>query len=323
MYSLRKIAFMSLKVLLIAALSYYVLKDVQFSVFMQEVSTYSLGVLGIVMLILLCVNLVMSARWVLISHDTFRQSLESVLVSATMNILLPARLGEVAKAIYLKRYYGKSFNRSLTFVIYERFFDLFFLVAGAVFVLYFYVENPFYEKIFVTIFLLQLLLFILLKYYSRPFFWVARMIPVRFVRVYIKKAITTIARKIEGRIFFYTLITTLLVWLVNFCVTFIFLRYGAGFELSITDIFTVFIITGVGYAFPLLPAGALTFQASYVFALGQFDIGQSEALAASIVFHVVFIITMLIPGKLVILLKPKKTQEQEREMYPTNQGLAS
>lgn len=311
MQRLKNLLFLAIKGTIIFLLGYYVLKDLEFSLFLQELSNYSVFSLMLLVAVLLATDITMSMRWKLLSGDRIKSSLEAVMVAATMNILLPARLGEVAKAGYLKRYYGKSLNLSLSLIIFERFFDVLFLATGALYVLFVLVDNPVYRPVFIGIVLFQLALLFAMKYYNRPIFAVARVIPVRFLRVYAKKIILTIARKINSMALVYTLVSTTVIWLMNFLVTYVFFTFATSFDLTMIEVFVVFIITGVGFAIPLLPAGALTFQASYVFALGLYGISQSEALAASLVFHVVYIVTMLIPGKLILLFKtrPKALHE--------------
>lgn len=295
-----------LKLLAIFLLAYYVLKDIDFSTFMSEISHYSLFALLLVVLAIFTSNLAMSLRWKLMSQDSVKSSMEAVLIASSMNILLPARLGEMAKALYLKRYYGKSLSRSLSLILFERFFDVFFLVSGALFVLFDLINNPDYEPIFFSILMFQILLLVMIKYYSYPIYFVARFLPIRYLRVYAKKIIRDISRKVNSITLAYTLMSTLLVWVVNFFTTYIFLHIATDFHLSTLQIFVVFVITGVGFVLPLLPAGALTFQASYILALGLYGVPQSEALAASLVFHIVYIITMLIPGKMVLLFQKEK-----------------
>ncbi len=304
---MKKIFVFLLKVIVIFLLAYYVFKDFEFTLFFDEIARYSLIQLSMVVAALFITDLIMSLRWVIISGDKIRASLEAVMVSATMNILLPARIGEVAKAVYLKRYYSKSFNRTLSLIIFERFFDILFLATGALYVLYALVDNPSYRPLFFGVVLVQLLLLLLMKYYNAPILFIAKLIPIRYLRIYAKKIILTITRKVNNSTLLYTIGITFVVWMMNFFVTFVFLNFATDFHLSFVQIFVVFIITGVGFALPLLPAGALTFQASYVFALGLYGVSQSEALAASMVFHIIYIITMLLPGKIILLFKQKQS----------------
>jgi len=308
---IKRILILLLKILLIFILGYYALRSIEIDIFLNELTNYSSVSLLLVIAILFLTDISVSFRWMIISKDKFILSFESTMVAATMNILLPARLGEMAKAIYLKQYYKKSFNRSLSFIIFERFFDVLFLSAGALFVLYFLVDNSLYKSIFISIFAFQLILLFITKSHHKLLLNIIRFFPVRFLRVYIRKITKTISRKMNTTTFVYVVITTLIVWIMNFTVTFTFLHYATGFNLSLTEIFVVFIISGVGFVLPLLPAGALTFQAGYIFALGLYGVSETEALAASLVFHVVYIITMIVPGKLILLYKKRPAETNE------------
>ena len=91
------------------------ISKIDFSVFSY------LGII-ITLFTILIGQIVLTLRWMKISTMSFRISLETIIVSSALNMILPAKLGEFSKAIYLKKFYNYNYHKTLSILFIEKFF---------------------------------------------------------------------------------------------------------------------------------------------------------------------------------------------------------
>ena len=72
-------------------------KDVNFNIFSY------FGLLGTFIVIFIG-QVIVALRWMQMSKLSFKISFETMIVSTALNVLLPAKLGELSKAVYLKKF---------------------------------------------------------------------------------------------------------------------------------------------------------------------------------------------------------------------------
>lgn len=276
------------KTIILIFLVYLILKDIQYTKLLEAAASYQWKRYPFYLIFFYISSyLLLSYRWHILTHKKarLRYCYEALVVAEFFNTILPARLGELAKVVYLKALYQFKINSSLAILIIERLFDALMLATLGVIAVNLYIANPGLNFLFYGLIVVIWMTFFLVKYKSHYIVSAIEWVPFRFIRVHGKKIIKNINKLISPKIFMVTLMVTLALWGFSLMGSAVFLRYIVGFDLQISEILTVFIVAAVGRSVPLAPAGAGTFHAAYIMALGWFGIPKEDALVASIVAH--------------------------------------
>lgn len=208
------------------------------------------------------------------------------------NNVLPARLGEVAKIVYLYQVPCIQPPKSTEFVFWERFADLnvfLVLVAVSAFILgEIYLLLPFGG--------LALITWILLVIFSRNppgVYRVIRYVPIRKIKEFLKSFLQHVEARTGVASYVRLMSFTVLLWLENLVEIFLILFWLAAFDLTFSQGLVVFALIMTGLSLPLAPAGLGVVDTAIVFSLGLYGIEHNEALAASLIWRVVqYIITV-------------------------------
>lgn len=281
-----------IKIIIFSILVYFLFKDVNLTELFDTLYNYSLPFLILSFLTTLLGDFFISYRWHILTDKKcpIKPAFESFIVSAFLNNILPAKLGEFARVIYLKKLYHFSMNNTLAVLFIERLFDVLMLGTFSLFALTFYIDNEMYKNIFYAIVAFIWIFILMIKYKKEYFILLISFMPIRVIKVYGKKIINNINRILSLSTTIKTLSLTFFVWLSYAIVTLFFLYFVAEFELSFKEMMIVFIVSAVGMSIPLAPAGTGTFHAGVIISLGWFGIGKEEALMSAIVLHLIQIV---------------------------------
>jgi uncharacterized membrane protein YbhN (UPF0104 family) len=206
-----------------------------------------------------------------------------------VNTLLPARLGDVVKSVYLSVNCGLSISATLCAVFWERLSDLVSVLLLAVGVgMYF--EAP--ELYMPTLFLPAALItgLILVRRFRGFFHKCVSLLPNATLRAQLDAVILRLADEQYRPSSLRLSVLSLPIWTV-FCIfNALFFAY---FHNSEPDMFTGLLLTvagAVGVMLPGTPGGIGTFEASVVAALSLIDEDKSGAFAFALVLHLVQVI---------------------------------
>jgi len=247
-----------------------------------DFSKFSLfGVLATFIMMILS-QVVLSIRWMKMSSLSFKISFETIIISSALNMLLPAKLGELSKAFYLKKFYQYNYHKTLSIIFVERFFDIIMLFMLLCIWAYKYSASEMVKSflgilgiaIFVIVFLFN----------SSKFLSLLKKIPLQFLRIYLQKIYKTVHQMFCFS--FSLLFYSALLWIMYFLVTYTFFTYGVTFNLNITAILGLFIFSTLALALPLAPAGIGTYEATIVFYLGSYGVNKEDALVAATLYHI-------------------------------------
>jgi len=279
-----------IKYILIALVLYYIFSGIDFKVALKILESYSIIFLFIVMLSVVLSDFALSLRWKFLTKNecSLIASFEAAIMSGFFNFILPAKLGELSKVIYLKKIYGFNINNSLSLLILERLYDVLILAILTLFASTIFSNNPDIQDYAFLVFFIIILALILLK--TNYTSLIIQYIPIRYIRVYFKKMRKNIIKHLYMKNIILIFMYTIIVWLSYFLTIFIFLIYVAEFDLSFIQTLIVFVISSIAMAIPLMPGGAGTYQASIIFALGLYGIPKEDALIASIALHIMLLI---------------------------------
>lgn len=270
---------------------YWLFKDVDFSLLLKTLQNlHPFGICATLLAVFLS-DLLISFRWYYLSQYThpFVSTLEATMLAFFLNIFAPAKLGDLVKIYYLHKKDSKDPKHSSSLFLIERFFDVILLALLITFSTLFIFPNTIalflslslLALIGCTIFILlhrkilhTLLFFVKIKKIRRLLFHIAQAIQSNLTP---KRALTT---------FF----LTLAVWMGYYLNNFIFFLFTTDFDLNFQQIFTASTLAFAVSAIPLTPGGIGTFQAAFILTLGWYGIGKEEALGASTVLQLLYIL---------------------------------
>ncbi len=201
-----------------------------------------------------------------------------------MNNILPAKMGEAAKSLYLSRKGGMSMGETLGMVFWERFSDLhMLLVVGAAAALL-------QRRLSVVLPLAGIITamwVVVAAIRIRPSLGrvLVRLAHFRSLRSMASDMVEQLSRPGAGRFFLVLLAYGVGTWSLYALQFFCLLPWGAGLDLGAAQTLAVFALGAAGMAAPSSPGGVGVFEAIMVAALALYGVDREQALAAGLVFH--------------------------------------
>ena len=250
-------------------------------------------------------QLVLSLRWMKMSDLSFKVSFETIIVSSALNMILPAKLGELSKAFYLKKFYKYNYHKTLSIIFVERFFDAIMLFLLLCVWAYNYASSDIVKSV-----LLMLSLFIgviIFFFNTKKTLQLLKKIPLQFLRIYLQKIYKVVHKMFQSP--FSLSSYTLALWLIYFFNTYVFFTYAIDLNLNITAILGLFIFSAIGLSLSLAPAGIGTYEAAVVFYLSGYGVSKEDALLAATLYHILLFLVDFLLLYLFLVLKDIKFKE--------------
>ena len=252
-----------------------------------DFSNFNLSIFSIYGLILTAISIflsqiILSVRWMVMSKLSFKVSLETIVVSSALNILLPARLGEFSKAIYLKKFYNYSYNRTISVIFIERFFDivmLFLLMCASA---YLYVSSDILKN-FIIMLTIGIIAIIVL-FNSKTTLIFLKKIPFQYARIYTQKIYKNINKLLKNP--YPTLFYTAVLWFFYLLSNTLFFMYSVNFHLTFQESLELFIFFTIALSIPITPAGIGTFEGAIVLFLTHHGVDKADALVSATIYHI-------------------------------------
>jgi glycosyltransferase 2 family protein len=256
--------------------------------------------------VLYCVNMsVRVVRWQILLRPTIRLSYLQVsaalIVGYMVNNLLPARLGELYRADYMKRKHGITRSAALGSIVVERLLDGIAIVLIFNTGLLFTIVPSESSTTLITISVLATLLFAGLFVFVRfiSFFrkYIAR-IPVSWLNSRLDSFAETLKIVQHPAILFPGAITVV-VYMLEAATLACSLKSG-GIELSLFQNFVVLGAVVLGTLVPTAPGYVGSIQLAFVITLGAFGTDASQAFVAATAFQVFPLLIVVICGMSII-----------------------
>ena len=227
-----------------------------------------------------------------------------------VNNLLPAKLGEIAKAAYLTRAKGMPAAASLCAVFWERFADLNMVLAFSVVIGLWYGVTQLYLPLLCGMAGIWTGLLLFFRF-PDAFMRMARMLPAGRLREFAGSILERLGdtRKHPhwGRLFLYSFA----VWCAFILFTHWFFAVACGNDIGIMGAALVCIAGGVGMILPAMPASLGAYEAGVVAALTILGTDKEAALSAALALHMINIIPpVLFTGYCVLFEKVALPGEQ-------------
>lgn len=217
------------------------------------------------------------------------------LLGLGVNNVLPARLGEMAKAAYLCREAGLSLGQALEAVFWERFFDLSALLVLGVAVAALLGQG--------------LLLYPLLAIVGGGWAFLAllrlrpaaahaclRLVPGERLKLFAGEMLTLLEGRLRAGFLLRLAAWTALCWGVFILACAVGVVFIGGLPAKPVLILTVFAVTTLGFALPAAPGGMGVYEASAVLALGWFGVDREQAFALGLTLHMLQYIPVTLAG---------------------------
>jgi len=244
--------------------------------------------LALSILVLFVSFLFLSLRWfVLVNHLTFKEANNSIFICLALNNVLPARLGEIAKILYLKRN-NCNISKSLPLLLIERLMDVAVVIVMLLIGFLLYQDIQFDIKIVWIFIILFLIAFSVINFFVYNVKFVIRYLSkskYRKIATFTSNILKVLARLKFNQII-YSIFLTIIIWAFYFLFMVLTLESLVDVNMTIEQSFFVFLIVTLASMISLLPGGLGVTEAAFVFALGTLSYSSEYALLVGIYFHI-------------------------------------
>ncbi|MDR0239396.1 MAG: flippase-like domain-containing protein [Deltaproteobacteria bacterium] len=206
-----------------------------------------------------------------------------------VNNLLPAKLGEIAKAAYLTRAKGIPAAASLCAVFWERLADLNVVLAFSVIIGLWYGVTQLYLPLLCGMAALWTVLLLLFRF-PDAFMRMTRILPAGRLRDFAGSTIERLGDARQRPQWRWLLVYTIAVWLAFILFTFWFFAVVCGNNIGVMGAALTCIAGGVGMILPSMPASLGAYEAGVVAALTILGADKESALSAALALHLINII---------------------------------
>ncbi|EHJ49047.1 Lysylphosphatidylglycerol synthetase/UPF0104 [Solidesulfovibrio carbinoliphilus subsp. oakridgensis] len=275
-----------LRLALVGSCLAYALWGVDFSRLWADLAGFPPVAVGLYVALVLAATLVpgLRLRFLMAGRVGAVTGLRACLMGIAVNNVLPARLGEMAKALYLRREGGVSLGRALEAVFWERFFDLTALVALGVAVAALLGRGLVLYPLLAGVgggwgFLL------LLRVRPQAAHAVLRWLPGERLRLFAAEMLGLLEANLRVGFLARLGLWTLAAWAGYAALYAVGLCLMAGLPADPALVLTVFAVATLGFALPGVPGGMGVYEASVVLALGFFGVDRERAFAVGLAMH--------------------------------------
>ena len=242
-------------------------------------------------------------------HLTFRSTYCASLVGLALNNVLPAKAGEIAKAVWIGRDHGLSLDASLGIVFMERFFDVNVL---ALLSLWFLWQQG--QIRVLSLFLLCLAggWAVLFLFRARPewgHFWERLPLPTKITNFLTRFTLSLVGQMSPRRLVWMT-VSSLCLWTFYAFQTGVCLNWAAGLGFSWTETVAVFALSSLGMLLPSSPGAVGVYEAVMLTVLMAYNVPRDQALAVTLFSHMAQFIPVTVVGGLIFLLSPRNRTPQ-------------
>ncbi len=286
---MKKLANLVLRLGLAAGCLAYALWGVDFAALGRAMGSVALaGVLATVLAVALdmvCVGL--RLRWISGGRASFAGAFNAGILGLGLNNVVPAKLGEVAKAAYLRRAIGAPLGQAMGMVFWERFADLHALIVVALVAAGFSGNRMALAPLAGVVAGLWVCL-VTLRLWPGLAPWLVRLLYFRKLQGFAADVLDHLAERRGVRFFAGLAVATLATWALYCAQYYLILWWGVGLDLTASQVLSVFVFGSVGLALPSSPGGVGVYEAVMVMVLTGLGVDKEQALAIGLVYHAIY-----------------------------------
>lgn len=210
-------------------------------------------------------------------------------VGIGLNNILPAKLGEAAKALYLARAGRAGAARGLGWVFWERFGDLNMLLLAALGAVALVGGGGLAWPLAALVLGLWAALAALARW-PRLAALAERLMPLAGLKRLVHELAGHLGGDLRGAFLGRVALFSLITWAVYYLQYVVLLRLTGGLDLDAGQMLAVFVMAAGGLALPSTPGGLGVYEAVMVAALAVFGVPREQALALGVFYHVLLFV---------------------------------
>lgn len=312
-----------LRVAFVLACLYYAFRGQNLEEILKAIKNYDLSTIALLTIYIVLAILGTAAlriNFLTQGRAGIWTSFKSYTLSTALNNILPAKLGEVAKAVYLRSKIGIGMSESLTIVFWERFFDLNCLLFMGIIVAILMGLKLILIPLAAVVLVLWGILAVA-KFFPDFSGKCINKFPNERMRQFLNNLLLEIKKGTSLRFSIILVCYTALCWLAYAGFTILSLWFLTSFNLGLGQAFTVFFISSMGMALPSSPGALGVYEAAVVFALDIFGIPKESSLPLALVMHAIMwgaptILGLVILGKSDLKIRSLIKGQTEKDNPP-------
>jgi uncharacterized protein (TIRG00374 family) len=283
-----KIAGLAARLLLVAACLVYLAWGLNLGLMLDAIRQYRWWSLALAQLVLILslIPSILRFRFLFRGRIGVGLAAKAVLIGWGVNNLLPARLGEAAKAAVLRRHGGVAWSLGAGLIFWERFSDLNALALLAILALGLMGVPVIWAPLLIAVVGLWLTLAALHHFADRIDRWLARL-PWDRPREFAVDTLSALRSGLSRRFLAALAGYAALVWVFFPLPNFVVYNLAAGLDLTVGQVLIVFVVSGLGTATPSVPGGIGVYEAAAVWVLSWFGVPKEQALTAAVIQHLI------------------------------------
>lgn len=301
----RRLLSLALRLALVGACVAYALWDLDFQRALDALAAFRGIPLFLSLLLGLSLYLFQGLRFQGITgpRATLTQASLACVFGNGLNNIFPARLGELGKALYLKRHAGIPVRESLGYIFWERFSDLNLILVLAA------LASLVSGKHFVWLPLALILAGIWVAVaavllFPRARALLPRLVPFPSLRLVCEDMLGHFVEISTPSFLFRLVVLSALTW-AALTATFAYnVNVVMDLHADLGAILAIYVATSLSFLIPSSPGGLGLFEAAMVFAFGWFGLGREEALVAALLLR----LTQNVPAVILTVLLLDKEQ---------------
>lgn len=298
----KRIIAYSVQVTILAACFYYIFSDVDFDSLLTTFLQYSLFHVLTVLAVTIPIYALMGLRLSQLSQGliTIWLGICGTWLAVGMNNVLPARLGEVGKAVFFQRKTELDLPMAMGLIFMERFLDVnivaLVLIASTTTIGLGLMGLPFIGAVAIG----WIILLVLIK--RLPDTGAAlHFIPWEKLRHFGCELTIALKHCLAGNNILKPILSTVSIWLINFLYIMLIPLHLMQLDLSFAQVLGVFVAVNVGLSIPGMPGGLGVMEGGIVAILSWSGIPKTEALALALTIRAFNFLPPTLLGMMVLV----------------------
>ncbi len=214
----------------------------------------------------------------------FSTGFKATIISYGAGLLLPARISEFLKPVYIRNQSKISLSAALSAVFLERVSDIVILGLFACYGAIYFLEINLAKMLFLTGLLIASIYFSLIA--EQSLIRLTKLIPSLIWRNFIIKIIQICTQKLRQKSTYIAFSFGLIAWALSFINVIIFLKFLGIDSIGMRGYIAIFLGSTIGGAVPALPGGFGAYEASVVYILKSYGFGFDESLIIALSLHI-------------------------------------
>jgi len=285
---MKKILYLLFRISITIVAISYIFWEMDFSQLVPILNRYDFFILTTIIIYSVSTYFYLGFRLRVISHYkiTILTGTKATIICHGINNILPTKLGEVAKALFLSMKVKTSKAEAFSIVFWERFLDLNALLLIAIITIF---QTKLELMVLpLSILVLGLWAFILItNYWTKSYDKVINLIPILKLKHFLNELHAHVNQRFSWKFLIKISFFTSIVWGLYCIQTILVLNWLVELHLSLNQLLIVFVISSAGMALPSTPGAFGVYEAVIVIALGLFGISKEEAFITAFVMHMI------------------------------------